>query len=162
MAGILRRFQKREKPVTDEVWELCAYSTQRRYDDQVEGLLNVRQQSVASSSCFICSVWLLVWLWYPELRLTRPPNAEQNDLHTCEVNQGPWSDMISTGIPWSRKTWSVNNLAVSATEDSFFFKAIRWANLKKNKTVKYGDYYSFAWGSRDMIVGNSDVKTCVK
>ncbi len=64
-------------------------------------------------SWIFLSVCPLVCGWYPEERLTVTSRREKNAFQTREINWGPRSDTMSSGIPKYRNTWLNRVSAVS-------------------------------------------------
>lgn len=89
------------------------------------GRLSASHHTQPPGSGWYALFWPLLWGWKPKDRVTLAPTALQNDLHTCEVNCGPWSEM-STGIPWMRTTCWIRISAVSQASGSFG-SATKWA-----------------------------------
>ncbi len=57
------------------------------------------------SSWILRSVWPLIWGWYPEDKLSVTPRSLKNAFQNWEMNWGPRSEIISSGIPKFLKTW---------------------------------------------------------
>lgn len=71
---------------------------------------NVRKKRL--TSWILRSVCPFVCGWYPDVRLTVTFRSEKKARQTLEMNCGPLSDTISSGIPKFRNTCSKSNSAV--------------------------------------------------
>lgn len=74
------------------------------------------------------------WTGWPPLELTEAPRAEQKAFQTCEMNWGPWSEMMSDGIPCRWNTCCTINFAVSWVAGNLA-RATKWPALEKRSTM---------------------------
>jgi len=100
---------------------------------QDEGFVEARQHKKDFNSWWRCSICLLDWGLYPDVRLTPAPKAWQKDFHTWKTDWGPRSDTMSTGIPWRKNTWA-RSLPVSEAKGNLG-KDTRWATLENLSTT---------------------------